>query len=87
MMIANKLFNYLTNWNKKCAFHNLELDRKTIWRPPITTEFRGCATGVTGKMVAASATVALNAIYLAFKIFQSYIICNVINLFIQKENG
>jgi hypothetical protein len=39
------------------------------WRPPITTEFRGCATGVTGKIVAASATVALNAIYLAFRIF------------------
>jgi hypothetical protein len=55
------------------------------WRPPITTEFRGCATGVTGKIVAASATVALNDIYLAFQIFQSYI-CNVINLFIQKEN-
>jgi hypothetical protein len=56
------------------------------WRPPITTEFGGCATGVTGKIVAASATVALNDIYLAFQIFQSSI-CNVINLFIQKENG
>jgi hypothetical protein len=56
------------------------------WRPPNTTEFRGCATGVTGKIVAASATVALNEIYLAFWIFQSYI-CNVIYLFIQKENG
>jgi hypothetical protein len=56
------------------------------WRPPITTEFRGCAKGVTGKIVAASATVALNDIYLSFQIFQSYI-CNVINIFIQKENG
>jgi hypothetical protein len=54
------------------------------WRPPITTEFRGCATGVTGKIVAASATMALNDIYLAFQIFQSYI-CDAINLFIQKE--
>jgi hypothetical protein len=32
------------------------------WRPPITIEFRGCATGVTGKTVAASATVVLNDI-------------------------
>jgi hypothetical protein len=56
------------------------------WRRPITTEFRWCATGVTGKTVADFATVALNDIYLAFQIFQSYI-CNVINLFIQKENG
>jgi hypothetical protein len=60
-------------------------DFSSDWRPPITTEFRGCATGVTGKIVAASATVALNDIYLAFRIFQSYI-CDVINLFIQKEN-
>jgi hypothetical protein len=60
--------------------------RLHVWRPPITTEFGGCATGVTGKIVAASATVALNDIYLAFQIFQSYI-SNVINLFIQKENG
>jgi hypothetical protein len=36
------------------------------WRPPVTTEFRGCVTGVTGKIVAASATVSLNDIYLAF---------------------
>jgi hypothetical protein len=50
------------------------------------TEFRGCATGVTGKIVAASATVALIDFYHAFLIFQSYI-CNVINHFIQKENG
>jgi ABC-type glycerol-3-phosphate transport system permease component len=45
------------------------------------------ATGVTtDKIVAASATVALIDINLAFQIFQRYI-CNVINLFIQKENG
>jgi hypothetical protein len=56
------------------------------WRPPIATEFRACATGVTGKIVAASATVAVNDIYLAFQIFQSCI-CNVINLFMQKEKG
>jgi hypothetical protein len=42
-----------------------------IWKPPITTEFRGCATDVTGKIVAASATVALNDIYFVFRIFQS----------------
>jgi hypothetical protein len=53
-------------------------------RPPITTESRGCATGVTVKMVAASATVALNDVYHAFLIFQSYI-CYVINLFVQKR--
>jgi hypothetical protein len=41
---------------------------------------------VTDKIVAASATVAFSDIYLAFLIFQSYI-CDVINLFIQKENG
>jgi hypothetical protein len=41
---------------------------------------------VTGKIVAASATVALNDVYHAFLIFQSYI-CNVTNLSIQKENG
>jgi hypothetical protein len=41
---------------------------------------------ITGKIVAASATVALNDIYLAFQIFQSYV-CNVIIIFIQKENG
>jgi hypothetical protein len=64
----------------------LELQWSDVWRPPITTEFRGCATGVTGKIVAASAMVALNYIYLAFQIFQSYIF-NVINLCIQKENG
>jgi hypothetical protein len=56
------------------------------WKPPIITKFRRCATGVTGKIVAASATVALSDIYHPFLIFQSYI-CNVINLFIQKENG
>jgi hypothetical protein len=50
------------------------------------TNFAECATGGTGKIVAASATVALNDIYHAFLIFQSYI-CNVTNLFIQKENG
>jgi hypothetical protein len=32
-----------------------------------------CATGVTVKIVAASATVALNNIYHAFLIFQSYV--------------
>jgi hypothetical protein len=41
-------------------------------------------TGVTDKIVAASATVALNDIYHAFLIFQSYI-CYVINLFIKKN--
>jgi hypothetical protein len=38
----------------------------------------------TDKIVATSATVALNDIYHAFLIFQSYI-CNVINLFTQKR--
>jgi hypothetical protein len=56
------------------------------WRTLITTEIRGCAKGVTGKIVASSATVALTNIYLAFKMFQSCT-CNVINRFIQKENG
>jgi hypothetical protein len=41
-------------------------------------------TGVSVKMIAGSTTVALNDIYHAFLIFQSYI-SYVINLFIQKE--
>jgi hypothetical protein len=50
--------------------------------------FAGAPQGllVTGKIIAASTTVALNDIYLAFRIFQSYI-CDVTNIFIQKEKG
>jgi hypothetical protein len=45
--------------------------------------FAGAPQVLQVKIVAASATVALNDIYHAFLIIQRYI-CNVINLFIRK---
>jgi hypothetical protein len=66
--------------NTSYQAHNVNGDLQS---PP---NFAECATGGTGKIVATSATVALNDIYHSFLIFQSYI-CNVTNLFIQKENG
>jgi hypothetical protein len=69
-------------WDR-ASMRAVQLSIGDFQSPP---NFAECATGGTGKIVAASATVALNNIYHAFLILQSYI-CNVSNLFIQKENG
>jgi hypothetical protein len=84
--LAFASFKSLSAFKSLVTSFKFTICQRAMETSPITTEFCGCATGITGKIVAASATVTPNDIYLAFQIFQSYI-CNVISLFIQKENG